>query len=481
MKLKTEFLKSNTNMAKRSRTSSFSRPNKRQRTSSSSVPRRMSWTVSDAVRNALPVVASYAADKAVQYGKNYIFGPSGTPKGPLRIQQKRNNFRGTRLKQSDAKYVGPFRKPTKRGANRDLSYQRYGVITQRELSGRVTDSTCLYIGHSSVSQRDLTQNLLGAMIRHLLRKVGCEVVNMEQPIRSSDTSRKLFQFNIYDEPTGVIVTLASQELNSAISKNLQELSGVFRTALESVVCGDNYEQAYPHSIVIYEKTASADDWKQSASIMFSQINVQAKSRSVLKIQNQTVFGTEAGPGDPEGDETDDVNNQPIKGKVYEINSGSPKWKTSKTSVGNTSDSVAQNGGFAIDEDYGTVLKRVSQVAQYNNALKDPPHPKELGASKATGVLIQPGQIKSSTLYYSMSMDCLKFLKMLNPNTTIPSETRTLMGKCRLYALEKMINWGANYISTVYETEIETQVKFTFKKAQCISKFNYFGTRNNEQA
>lgn len=444
-------------------------------------PRRSRAQGGFSVSNIARTVAGEAARQAGDYVVNSLTNMvMDSPKNPFRtFTQTKGKKKWTGPKQSDARFVGPFRKPRRKFVRGNDKFLTYGYTTHREGSGRVTDADCAYIGHASYSGRDAIANLCASMIRYLFRKVGKEIVNPEQTFIDDVAGNYTLQLNQRDNASGAITARLSHTI--AGGDNLHNLADIVRQSLEVLLSDDITEPLTPYSLVMYKKVTigvNSSPLDKCGEVCFENINVHMKSRSVLKIQNQTVFGATAGPGDPEGDDSDDVNNQPVKGKVYEINSTTPILKTSKGRDGlGTS---PNNSGFEFDEEYGVVTKRASQVTNLSNVFKDPPHPKEFGASKANNILVQPGHIKSSTLYTKKSMDGLKYLRLLGVTNVHPFLTRSTIGKSRIYALEKMINWGANYIALVFECEVETAVYFTFKKARPIAKYNIWQTASNEQ-
>jgi len=188
--------------------------------------------------------------------------------------------------------------------------------------------------------------------------------------------------------------------------------------------------------------------------------VELEVKSTLKIQNRTA--------DADGlDATDDVDVTPLYGKFYEANG--TYLKTRKNNVDNGAAPINISG----DPFTGTVVK-----VDDDSFLKEPPQGKvEFSNCKAVGKAhLEPGEIKTSTLVDNFKMYFSTIHQMVVPLTGLPTvpvfntnSRERMMGKLRVFCLEKMLNVGNQVVNIAYEHNYEISASGRSKRTYGVVK------------
>lgn len=150
--------------------------------------------------------------------------------------------------------------------------------------------------------------------------------------------------------------------------------------------------------------------------------VKILSKSHLKIQNRTVNTVEA-----DGNEADDIDNMPLHGKGYMVNSNQARifgaQGVEETIIASTDSGIVfTSSGSGADD-------LPQEVPLWNYFQK----------VKGTGKLhLDPGEIKTSTVTATLSGSVNSILNKLNGISNLVNR-RVLFGKMKFFAIEKMIN------------------------------------------
>lgn len=340
-------------------------------------------------------------------------------------------------------YAGKFRTPTTGRAKANSVYARYGATTKYEWASLTQDPTCVYVGHGSFPIQKLTVTVLMALIRKMYAKANMYITNPTSIIPFSDLS--VIQLYVKNIATGA-ETVFNSYGPIVGGYSLLQVADHFADQFAIIYSADANENLVLHSLQLYDNPAPQD---VKARIFIQQCKVDLNCSSYMKIQNRTSSASGAL-------EADDVDNQPIKGLCYFVDSLQPKY------AGQSS------FNFPLNADTGII----TLTAGSNNALRDPFHPKMIGAKKASNVILNPGEVKSSKLTFKRSIGLDHLFKRLNLGPTTTTSTRVTLGQSQIFALEKIIGVGNTEVQVAYEAEFYISANISFKKAQPMVEYNW---------
>lgn len=335
--------------------------------------------------------------------------------------------------------LGKFNKPSRRGATKDTEYLRLGAHTSYEVANTITDAECVYIGHSTLPLEKTGMTVAMSLARKLFMEAGICIDSPDGPI--TGTAVLEVRMDCKNTITGAFSNIVAY--NPAVTFSLLDVATSIHNALSGL-----YGTGNPDIVPLYLLLRqSATPFTPLAQIDLMQLKLNIKVKAAMKIQNRTSTSV--------GDEADDVDNQPLQGKLYEINNPQPIFQTR--------DTIA----FPMSSNTGIV----AVVAGSANGLRDPPHPRTLGAAKASTVRILPGELKYSTVSSEVQCSLDWFYKHYTAQGG-GGVARSRLGKSRIFAFEKMIDVGTNSILCAYEAEWDIKAMCKYKPRTCIRKYNF---------
>jgi len=344
-------------------------------------------------------------------------------------------------------FVGKFNKPTASGTLVDREYLRTGASIQYENSGTITDANCVYVGHSVIPVSKAVLVTCMAVLRRMFEKEGLQISNPEIVI--GDTSLYVIDYFRKSAETGA-GNLPYHTYVNAVGFTLQECAQDMVTNVVLPLYTHDINEDWFLSEIRLRRTNAAPAFPIFQVVDVQQLTLHIKGTSAMKVQNRTATAA--------GAEADDVDNQPLKGKLYEMKGLQPVY----TGEGAVAFPVGKSTGVNVT------------VAGASNILRDPPHPKMFGAQKSSNIIINPGQIKYSSLKYERVCDLDWFFKQVQlPSAASKTVLRSTLGTNKLYAFEKMINVGSNEILIAFEAEFDCKAYITNKPKKCIAALNLF--------
>lgn len=439
------------------------------------IPRKLAKTAASVIQqaalNALPPQARFAITAAQKVG-DYLKPISRSWKHNYKGVSRRNYGTQTKSKGmaaysgkgfqgvSTGKYSGRFRKFSRRfgkaGEGKlEYHYGKRGYVIRRETHGSVSDPHCVYLGASTYERDQLARAILGAMYRKLFAKAGIrvpaanEIPALQDPVSGVFNDGPPFAggykiLGRYRRNNNTVGEWIYTIPDNARFEDIVVSNPIYndvRTMMNDSGSPDWYAV---ETIGLYMNIGGTFPDRLVAELNMKEEYVEVATKVTLTVQNRTKA---AGTG-TNNDETDRVDNQPLKGWNYFFRSAVPEHK---------SYGVPQLVGMSeID---GICLVRSEQlVLQY----REPPHPKFwTNCTKQSYVKIQPGDIKKQTIYY-------KYSGMFNDLVTqklnarfgvqpgpiaLPSVARRAYGRCMMFALEELLNSGSsNPITVAYESE-----------------------------
>lgn len=416
--------------------------------------------VREAGKRAIQYAAKKAGEAVVRGVKRRLSG-SATTTQPQKKQ--RYNKRGS---YSTASYSGKFTKPTRRGlAKLEATYQRQGVKFEHETSGQVTAVSCGYIGHSSVVPNLCSIAIGTALMKKLIEKAfGRKIINVEEVITPGVTPAGVTNYFILgrDPKSGAVSTFFSAGITSTTTT--LGLGQVLKRELDRMLALNvaGQDQVWePYALTVNENSDVP-----IARIWLSDVRVHMMCKATLKIQNRSVSADA-------DNEADDINNVPLHGQLYHMKGFIPTYNGEEDS-----------SFFRYD---ATGVTTANGNAATYSSFKNPPHPKFFrNVEKASKVVLQPGAIRSdylSSVHHSDLVSVWRRLASTAENTSLTNATntnmnsRTIMGKQSMVALEKMINFGDKKIDLVYESENKIFTYISIKSGGLCESVNLTSTQS----
>jgi len=353
-----------------------------------------------------PKAAKYLTDKAVKYAV-----------GKLTRGSKTTTARSVARMEVSSSKEGPGRsggflgkKPKRRVVS---PYAVKGVQMIREDGGLVTGGTMVAIGHATSPRYMMLKVLAHAIVRALINKLS--ILNVEGfatvvtlPIGS------VFQVSL----RSLRSTAAPLVFNTTITVGATTWGDIAEDLLTNlnVYTDDNADLEYQYFGVV----GLADE---VTYVNLKNANLHIDIKSSMKLQNRSA-------GNSENPDAEAVSNVPVYGKGYEGRGTG----TTKSKVGNVN---AADATLYPNTETGVMFRTDTD----SQLLKEPDDGSAfLSVSKTSKAKIEPGEIKSSVLTVTRTINMTTFLQLYMVTSNINANPATVhkFGKFRFFLLEKMI-------------------------------------------
>jgi len=409
---------------------------------------------------AISLAAKYAFPRAYQVG-SMLHGAYSAYKG--RGARSAGNKKGVAYG-GKGQYRGKFSKARKNTKKMD-PYLSKGFQSVTEVNGTVSDPDCVYIGHSSLSGVQTMEMICQVLLRKLFWKgMHWDCTNMGSILPGTDAlSAAGWRLAIWREnkANGSIDrytydTTATDSISQIIGDRANGSNGTWATFFDvladyaaGAVAGQDLNVLQPTRLILYGIDGNGTNFYNfRTDINLQNEIIHLRSRSEIKVQNRT----KSAAGDSS---TDNVASNPIVGRMYEFSSGAPRSKVDGVRLIE-----------AISDKTGVLTARGASFLDNGlSVMKEPPNPKIFwNCTKSSKQLINPGDIKNSSIGYTRSCSLIKFLKAIRYGYSASgtgSKQINLVGKCQMLALEDMININSSEnISIAYEVNRTTAVYLT---------------------
>jgi len=372
---------------------------------------------------------------------------------------------------------GKFAKPGPLTKNFETVGAKLGYVTGHEIYGQVVDSDCVYMYHSTYNLELTIRSILGALTRTLLRKAGIEVGNQQSELTfnsPSDSGGFLFRMewvNGQGQSQYREVRTDNNWSFDTLVNNLWDLTTP--TSLGFVMNAylvDGGWDFTPYSYSLYQDDSRNIDGtnyttRLRAFMTLGDEFVVVKQMSGLTVQNRTK-GSLAGATDYS---VDRIDNQPLKGKLYEFNHADPRIKTQQiTGTGMTDhkDVAYGTGDFAAIRAFG------ANQLPGEKLMLEPPEPTIWrNIAKTSNVNLEPGVMKKCYIveeYKNRFPVLLRKLKIEFAPSPLPGQniepyTGLRSGKSQILCLEEVLRTADdNQITCIYEVEHKVS-SYTYTK------------------
>lgn len=369
-------------------------------------------------------------------------------------KKPRKSFTGS----STARYVGKVKLRKKSTVQKWDTYASNGYVSNKELYGKINDGECVHLIQSTYDNVEIPKTIAAAIFRKLFK--------MAKIVVSSPHS--VIEFTKNQTGSGTNTTQPTNNFayrfQRCVNQNTTEWSTYFvpqGSTLDSMAADTsaNTLTAYiQDSMYVDSGTSRGDigiiqlcyrdgDFQEVlSSINAKEEKLELEISSTMKVQNRTksVSGS---------NEDDAVDNIPLQGYVYEFNGGVPlpteDFDMGLNRIGRNGVKLVRGAEFAT-----------TNVVNYRDInLRNPPPPKLFkNCKKATKVILQPGEIKSSKVSFQLKGTLHEMVgyKLLARQSFNPNWVKFCPGKSQMFSLEEIIDTPTtNLIDVQYEIERKT--------------------------
>lgn len=468
---------------------SFKRGRSMTRTPSTRKKRRTRSGYSRSTSSALASLAGSAASVAS--------GPYAPILGPLARNFVYKTLRGKKLpkprKQNivgSAHAAGMYGKGKKYNSQlmRKGKYTQYGlenkgvssVMELRYTIPEVTDPNnnpdntyeSIQIAHNTMPIKESLMSLMRAMVKRLMLEHAIYVRDFAADASTYGiTVGDVIRINQYYPSTATSTSVAStytyvanntfDAIAETLARGLQSTSDAFQAKYDSI-----------------EFVPVAASKLSAVNFPLAYMKVSVRSQTFLKVQNRTVtVATD--------NESDDVNNVPIVGKLIKFKGNNLPWKINRPYLqgigasgigGLTYNDIALEGRStrAVSNRTGntdfTFIGEPSQGPFFKpSEIPQPWHFRNVVSHQK--VRIQPGGIKTSAMKTQFQMSVQKYLMILL-GTRGANEDKLVYspqaGYCQCFFLEKLVGNSKTSVLAAYEVELRLVTAITGKLKQWTS-------------
>lgn len=388
---------------------------------------------------------------------------------------KQRKFRG---KRGGTLLLESFKRPTRNGwkniANIESECLSKGWGVTTEQVGTVTDEHAAYIYHGTYDMGAISFAIAGCLIRSLFRKAGIEINNLDEEVPFVDVNESLGMriqlvtrnpINMTYSVTNVFETVAPTGVNKTFRDVVNDAT-TLRQYLEGYMKNSTSNFFEPYSLALYSFSDPA--WR-IASLMYLQDEmVVLHSSSTLTVQNCT----KAAVVDTNDVFYDRVDNQPVKGYIYEFSNGDPRLKGNMLQgtgiTPTTTDCLYSTGDMRGAVSFGSSV--LSGPTSASNFVELPVPKLWRNCVKASKIVLDPGFIKKVSIrvqYKNKLPELLKKFRISVASAGTPEQFSMLRShKCQIVAVEEVLRTSsANKVSLYFEREGKVGAYSYTKKAK----------------
>ena len=382
-------------------------------------------------------------------------GPAARSSG-----RSRRNWVGT----ATGTYKGRFPKTKKIKRTVEQMCLSRGYHKTIEQFGTVSDPDSLYITQSTTSPEETASVIAAALMRTVMSKAGFKITNQFNYVEASDPTpgSGAAGFGSFQESQGLrfefvvknalVSTFTTYLYDTTSNQNFLSMVGAFTDLPYKLIdYFRNVSAEEPYKLAVFKKDTNggfADHWRLGAEMYLEDAHLEIFYHSNLCLQNRTK-AAEAGGADYN---VDRIDNQPLKGWIYDFKHADPRVRHTGTVIGLTDNNIIFN---RIPSD-GLQLIR---GAMYDGA-REPFVPKYFSnVKKAVPILLQPGDMKKTGFTYKFSGTFTNVVRKIRAVRWFAfgglNHYSGVIGKSQMIALEEVMRTpSSNKITIAFEREIK---------------------------
>lgn len=324
-----------------------------------------------------------------------------------------------------------------------------GIVQTNEITGRINDPDCVYLGYAAYSSPQALDMVCAGLVKMIFERSGIRMTNINDTIPGVGGTNDIAVYIYADD----VVVAGSQAFQSGAA-SYGMIAIWLRSQFDIIAKETNADSATNTLNFKYIKLfmpVAAGILTPQATLHLDDITVNLAAFNEFRFQNRSVSYEGSAS-------TDTVNTNPLVGKVYDF-SAQPRTILDR-----------MKGLQVFDFESGMLLKRAQEFAGAGE-MKEPPSGRVFTNHKKTEkIVVAPGEIHVSKLYYNCSKPLIKFVKELRMRKSAADLIYTtglvtfLPCPCQIVALEDAINFNdTNKISVAYELNRQQGVLLTQKK------------------
>jgi hypothetical protein len=404
-----------------------------------------------------------------------------------RINRQNSMSVGGTFESTSAGRLGPCRQSV---SNATSAFSKQGFVREITVGGALSDTACVYLGHSDLSVDSTLFQVCCAVVRSFFKTAGFDFQNVNDKIPPFTDGMNAFMIEWLDNSNTVqqqtfVWNDTAAPFNDTPGTLALTLLNFFKAAI-STNARRIYRRIYGYS--------SGGNTRVRASFNLAGARISVLNTSSLKVQNSsksshTSSGI-AGPGDIADESNDNINAVPLKGVSY---FGKKTWTGLRPYQLIANDNTAATGRalmpleiLANPED-GFMTLRGPNSADWiatPSVYTNPPPPAQMMNCKNSGyVTLEPGCMKNDNLVFKFEGSLNTFLGHIvdagqysMSNATLYS--RSSLGHFKLFAFEKKLHSTTDPIFLRYEINKILRAKcFLPKEAMSLVQSDYKAIRN----
>jgi len=340
--------------------------------------------------------------------KKYITGKSQKTNVGTQSTKKKRRYKTRGYGSKKIKNPKPFK--------HDF-FAKYGSIIKVETGGEITDLHCAYVGFGT-NPINITHKAVGrAVIKELFSQMGISIARFDDQFEGVGFAYDL-EVKYLSSP--VSATLTTNTVVLAVNPTFETVAGNFCTQMVNLLI--LVPRLVLDSVRLVERTGGASA-QIRGQIIAGNFGLNIQSSGSLSIQNRTKSSDNSSSNT-------DITNNPLHGKVY-------------SGIGNYFEVrkfVDQGATFPFLVEGTTPVFAVRSQDYQLNVSRKPFNAQDLvNVRKTTDVVLQPGQIRSGSLYYSKKINLKNFYRDYHEPLAGPLTETHKLGKIYMVGLEKMVN------------------------------------------
>jgi len=358
---------------------------------------------------------------------------------------------GSRGRSKVASYTGPGKsggflaktRYSKKTMKLNKAVLRDGICYVREHAHAVTGSEMLVVGHATCPEAYFARAFALAIVKMVFK--------MHHWLCGGTMTNTLISNNGYIAGDKFAIGIVDKELSTGGTITFTDIFTVVGGTVSPSTVNDLVDTLTTNILLTYNTSSAcyggirfipaAGSFKDRLDINLQGAKLYLKSKSTLKLQNQSVATT--------GDTEDAVNSVPIFGRYYETTGTSllPRKQINQvTGAGTQWTANRTNGSLFI------AYARDSVAGDY----REPPQPSFFSGVKASGKdKLDSGEVKTSILTSEHFENVDRLHKFVSQGSNTLSATAA--GKMRCFAFERMIDTGGALADMRIAFENDTKV------------------------
>jgi hypothetical protein len=423
----------------------------------------------------LAVAAGYGIARGINKGKKivkWIKKNNGGGKKPPSSSSKGSQAKRSRPRNVSGVYQGKI-KPRQSSDNKLKFYNKRGIVHTIENGGILSavGTGAVYPVHGLAS-KEVLRSAFCAIVKEIARQRKTDVRNWTDLVTFNDNANNFCTQMLYINNPGVTPRAAPTTLTYVLPSGGSNVSWrQFAINLLEYFQDNSGAGAQPKEMIQIQCFGLADNGATQigiplATIHCNNVKFQFHVKSEITIQNRTLGDT----ADGDQDDSDDVEAQPLVGKLY---TGTKQWQNyvelqnqglSAGNQGAKSTVCHKETGIALFQSGGA-------LTEYPDTMTKIPPAWMLGFKKGGKFTLNPGEVKKTSFVFNATISLTKLFQIyshdLGNSSANTTSFKSAFGFVQMLGLEKSVDVQRNSGSNVrvgYQLDGVYACALKYKKA-----------------